>query len=90
MKPILRHWQVFGVTALTHYTALCLYSYLKTKTNHETPLTTVVFFVGLLAWILSGGLFLLFRKRTPVIARLSLFVFISSLMFGLLWTSPTD
>jgi len=89
-KPTKIQWLTFISTALIHYAALCTYFYLWAKMNRETPVSAVVFFIGLAAWIFQIGSFLYFRKRSPVIARLSLIVFISSLLFGLLFTSPTD
>ena len=89
-KPTPRQCQGFAMCALTHYAALFLYFYMWTKAKHETPLTTALFFIGLTAWLLQIAFFLLLRKRSPVIARLSLFVFVSSLLFGLLGTPLTD
>lgn len=85
-----RYLGYLAAAALVHYTAICLYVYYWTRANKESTFTTVVFFIGLLAWFLLACLHLLFRKRDPVLARLSLFMFVTSLVFGLLNTPFTD
>ena len=90
MKPTFGQWTLFGGPALIHYGAVCGYFYLWRTNQTETPVLTTIFFIGLLAWAVQIGLCFYFRKRSPVLARLCLFVFVSSLLFSFLWTSPTD
>lgn len=89
-KPTKIYWSIFAITSITHYATICAYIFLWTRTNRETSLTTVIFFIGLIAWILQLVQFFYFRKRSPSIARLSITVFISSLLFGLFMTPSTD
>jgi hypothetical protein len=83
-------WAAFALISLTHYGAICAYVFLWSIICQETTLSTAVFFTGLIAWILQPAFYFYFRSRNPAIGRLSLLIFVSSLVFGLVLSSPTD
>jgi hypothetical protein len=89
-KSIPSQWAVFSAISLTHYIAICAYVFLWSKIRQETTLSTTIFFTGLIAWLLQPVLYFYFRSRNRAIGRLSLFIFVSSLLLGLLFSSPTD
>lgn len=89
-KPTPGLWAAFAVISLIHYGAIGAYLFLWSNIREENTLPTAIFFTGLIAWILQPVLYFYFRRRNSTIGRLCLFIFISSLLFGLLLSSPTD
>ena len=80
----------FALTAIVHYAALIAYVLLWSNRRSDDLQTSVIFFIGLIAWMGLLGLHLYFRKRDHTASRLSLVCFVASLAFGILCSSPTD
>ncbi|MGE9267755.1 MAG: hypothetical protein ACQKBY_06630, partial [Verrucomicrobiales bacterium] len=79
-KPRTRYWAGWGGTALTHYLSIGAYVISWQLNQQETRLSTALFFIGLLTWMIHLGLIFYFRERSPTLTRLSLFLVTTTLL----------